>query len=171
MRRIEPAELRIRPFQLLDQEWALLAAGHPTTNLMTVSWGGFGTLWDRPVVTVYVRPVRHTFGLLNDHAEFTLNFLPPQLRPALDLCGSRSGREIDKWRATKLSPASSREVRVPRVAEAILAIECRILATLDIDPRRFIDRTVDEFYPERDYHRAFIGQVVAVWAGDGLTGG
>lgn len=166
MRRVSPGELILRPFHLLDQEWALLVAGTESPNPMTVSWGGFGTLWNHPVVTLYVRPTRFTYGLLNAHSEFTLNILPPAMRPALDLCGSRSGRDTNKWAEARLSPEPSETVAVPRVAGADLALECHTLHTFDLDPARFLDPSLENHYPKKDYHRAYIGQVVAAWASD-----
>ncbi len=166
MRRIEPAELTLRPFHILDAEWALLVGGRERPNPMTVSWGGLGTLWNRPVVTVYVRPTRFTCGLLDAHPEFTLSFLPPAMKAALDLCGSRSGRDTDKWAATGLRAAPSAAVTVPRVAGAVLALEASVRATLDLDPARFLDPTIESQYPRRDYHRVFIGEVVAVWVAE-----
>jgi flavin reductase (DIM6/NTAB) family NADH-FMN oxidoreductase RutF len=167
MKRIPPDSLLLKPFDLLDKEWALLVAGRERPNPMTVSWGGFGTLWNRPMLTVYVRPVRHTFSLLDAEPVFTLNFLPEALRPAMQLCGERSGRDTDKWTATGLHTAPSATIPVPRVAEAHLALECRVVATLDIDPRRFLDRSVQDLYPEKDYHRVFFGEVEAVWSKEG----
>ena len=167
MRRVSPAELSLRPFHLLDQRWALLASGSATPNLMTVSWGGFGTLWNRPVATVYVRPTRHTFGLLAAEPAFTLNFLPDRLRPALDLCGEVSGRTADKWQVSGLTREPSRTIAVPHVGEAELALECRVVATLDLDPKCFLDATIDDLYPRRDYHRAFLGEVLAAWQAEG----
>jgi flavin reductase (DIM6/NTAB) family NADH-FMN oxidoreductase RutF len=161
--RIDPTELSVRPFHLMDREWALLVAGRERPNPMTVSWGGLGTLWGRSVVTVYVRPTRHTWGLLEEHSEFTLNFLPENLRSALELCGSQSGRDVDKWAVAGLESAASAVIGVPRVAGARLAFECRVLATLDFDPARFRDRAIDEIYPQRDFHRLFFGEVVALW--------
>jgi flavin reductase (DIM6/NTAB) family NADH-FMN oxidoreductase RutF len=163
MHRIDPAELTVKPFQLLDKEWALLVGGVDRPNPMTVSWGGLGTLWNRPVVTVYVRPTRHTFGLLNEHPEFTLNFLPAGRRPALELCGSRSGRDLDKWAVAGLSAERSEVVAVPRVAGSRLAFECRVLSTLEVDPAHFLDPTIDKLYADKDYHRVFLGEVVAAW--------
>ncbi|MBI5442328.1 MAG: flavin reductase family protein [Deltaproteobacteria bacterium] len=163
MHRIHPTELTVRPFHLLDREWALLVAGRERPNPMTVSWGGMGTLWGRPVVTVYVRPTRYTWGLLGEHPEFTLNFLPETRRRALELCGSRSGREADKWAAAELEPVPSEVVAIPRVSGARLAFECRVLASLDLDPGRFLDRSLDEMYSEKDFHRVFLGEVVALW--------
>ena len=106
MRRTTPQDLLVRPFTILDQQWALLVAGSEHPNPMTVSWGGLGTLWDRPVATVYVRPTRFTFSLLGAEPFFTLNFLPEPYRAALDLCGSTSGRNTDKWQAAMRWPRS-----------------------------------------------------------------
>ena len=164
MRRIDPKEISLRPFAALDDDWALLASGADKPNLMTVSWGGFGTLWNRPVVTVYVRPTRFSYGLLNGHPEFTLNFMPDSRRDALELCGATSGIDTDKWAAAKLTPLAPESVKVPRVAEAGLSFECRILAAFDFDPARFFDKTILEQYPGKDFHRAFVGQVLAAFA-------
>jgi flavin reductase (DIM6/NTAB) family NADH-FMN oxidoreductase RutF len=153
----------LKPFQILDWQWALLVGGKEKPNPMTVSWGGFGTLWHKPVVTVYVRPTRHTFTLLNEHPEFTLNFLPEKFRPALSLCGEVSGRDVDKWQEAKLTPQPSEVVAVPRVAEAEMSIECRVLAWQDFDPARFVSPEVEKNYPNRDYHRIFWGEVLRLW--------
>lgn len=160
MREIDFRDVHLRPFQALDDDWAVLVAGREKPNPMTVSWGGFGTLWNRPVVTVYVRPTRHTWGLLNAHPEFTLNFLPETLRPALELCGKLSGRDADKWAASKLTREPSLAVGVPRVAQARLSFECKVLSFFDFDPARFADPSIQGLYPQKDFHRAFVGQVL-----------
>jgi flavin reductase (DIM6/NTAB) family NADH-FMN oxidoreductase RutF len=164
VRRTTPQDLLVKPFTILDQQWALLVAGSEHPNPMTVSWGGLGTLWDRPVATVYVRPTRFTFSRLDAEPFFTLNFLPERYRAALDLCGSTSGRDTDKWGATNLSRVPGMNVPVPRVAEAELALECRVLATLDIDPQRFIEPAIQDLYPRKDYHRVFLGEVLTAFA-------
>ncbi len=166
MRAIAPDDLLLRPFTILDADWALLVAGSTRPNPMTVSWGGLGTLWNRPVATVYVRPTRFTFTLLEAEPFFTLNFLSERWRAALDLCGSTSGREKDKWRESGLGQVPGTAVPVPRVAEAELALECRVLATLDLDPARFLDPSLEELYPRKDYHRVFLGEVRSAWAAD-----
>jgi len=163
MQRVAVEDLTIRPFHLLDKEWALLVAGTERPNPMTVSWGGFGTLWNRPVATVYVRPTRFTWGLLNEGPHFTLSFLPDALKPAMELCGRVSGRDTDKWAAAGIAPQTSETIPVPRVAGARLALECRVLATLDLDPGRVLDPAIHALYPRGDWHRVFLGEVLAAW--------
>ncbi len=164
MRRTTARDLLVKPFTILDQQWALLVAGSARPNPMTVSWGGLGTLWNRPVATVYVRPTRFTYSLLGAEPFFTLNFLPERHRAALDLCGSTSGRDTDKWRLAELGRVPGETVPVPRVAEAELALECRVLATLDVDPKRFLEPELEALYPKKDYHRIFLGEVLAAFA-------
>ncbi|MBZ5637922.1 MAG: flavin reductase family protein [Acidobacteriia bacterium] len=171
MKKVDPTSLAVRPFELLDLEWALLVAGRERPNPMTVSWGGLGTLWQRPVVTVYVRPTRHTFSLLDAHPEFTLNFLPESRREAMDVCGTRSGRDLDKWRLAGIEKVPSERVAVPRVEGAELSLECRVLSTVDVDPSRFLDPEIEELYPQHDYHRLFFGEVLAAWAEERFVAG
>jgi len=163
MNKISIESLQLQPFRVLDQDWALLVAGSKHPNPMTVSWGGFGTLWNHPVCTVFVRPTRHTFACLEESAAFTLNFLPDSMRDALDICGERSGRDCDKWKEAGIEPVASENIAVPRVAGAALSFECRLLASVDLDPTRFLDPGIDKQYPGKDYHRVYWGKVLAVW--------
>jgi flavin reductase (DIM6/NTAB) family NADH-FMN oxidoreductase RutF len=163
MLEINPKTLQLRPFHVLDDECALLVGGIDRPNPMTVSWGGFGTVWNRPAVTVYVRPTRHTYSCLQESREFTLNFMPPAQQRALDLCGEFSGRDQDKWQLAGISPEPSERIHVPRVAGARLVFECRVMAWLDLDPKNFVDPSVESLYPGRDYHRAYLGEVLGLW--------
>ncbi len=163
MQKLQLSELEVHPFTVLDNDWALLVAGSDHPNPMTVSWGGMGTLWHKPTVTIYVRPTRHTFKLLNDHPEFTLNFLSKEFKGAMEACGSQSGRDIDKWTETGLTTEPSDVVSVPRVKEAQLVFECRTMAYQDLDPDQFLSKDVNDEYPMKDYHRVYWGQVECAW--------
>ncbi|MGE5787769.1 MAG: flavin reductase family protein [Myxococcales bacterium] len=162
MRKVEPTDLSVRPFHLLDKEWAVLVAGVQRPNPMTVSWGGMGTLWNRPTLTIYVRPTRFTYQLLEVDREFTLNFLGAEGREAMNVCGTVSGKDEDKWKRSGLSQEPSECIRVPRVRGANLVFECRVLAHTDLEPSRFIDKTIEKLYPLSDYHRVYFGEVLLV---------
>lgn len=162
LRPVDPKTLDANFFSLLADRWGLLtAADGAGCNPMTVSWGGAGILWNKPVITVYVRPQRYTRGLMDAEQYFSLSFLPEELHDAAVLCGAKSGRDVDKVKETSLTVMSDREA--PYFAEAELTLICRKLYAQDLDPACFVDKAVDEKnYPTKDYHRMYIGEIVAV---------
>jgi len=154
-----------KPFQLFAKEWLLLTAGRNEPgqfNTMTIAWGGLGVLWSKPVAYVVVRPQRHTFGFLARGYDFTLCALGAEHREALTVCGTRSGRDGDKIQAARLTPVVATRARAPVFAEAKLVIECRQLYFQDLDPKNFLSQDIHAQYPQRDYHRMFVGEVLAV---------
>lgn len=166
MKKIDPKALKENFFSLLDDRWALLTvADGEGCNPMTVSWGGTGILWNEPVATVYVRPQRYTRGLIDREKYFSLSFLPEDRREALRLCGSKSGRDMDKVKACGLTVMG--DLSAPYFAEAELVLVCRKLYEQDFDPACFVDKSLDEKnYPGKDYHRMYIGQIETALAGE-----
>ena len=117
-------ELKLNVFDQFDKKWALLTAGTPDSfNTMTISWGGFGTLWSKPVTTVYVKPVRYTYEFMEKNEFFTVSFFPEQYRKDLALLGSKSGRDGDKLALTSLTPVELEQGTGFREAE--LTVICR----------------------------------------------
>jgi flavin reductase (DIM6/NTAB) family NADH-FMN oxidoreductase RutF len=164
-------ELLVRAHAIWDEGWFLLTAGdfsERSFNTMTVSWGSFGTIWNRPFAQVVVRPTRHTHRFMERYATFTLCAFPEDCRPALELLGSRSGRDGDKIVAAGLTPIASARIPSPGFEEAHLIIECRKIYSDDLRPDRFIDRGIEEHYPLKDYHRFYFGEIVAVQGAPGF---
>ena len=84
-------------FSQFDKKWALLTAGDKENfNTMTVSWGGLGTIWGKPVATVYVRTSRYTHDYMDNNEYFTVSFYPEEYKKVLGVLGSKSGRDMDK---------------------------------------------------------------------------
>ena len=95
--RIDPKELDQNVFSMIGEQWMLVTAGTAERcNTMTASWGGLGVLWGKPVATVYIRPQRYTLEFVEREDCFTLSFFGEEYRKALALCGSKSGRDVDK---------------------------------------------------------------------------
>lgn len=161
-RTIKPATLTARPFALFDQRWPLLTCGdRQSFNTMTVSWGALGTLWSQPVAFAFVRPTRYTWRFAEKSDLFTLSFLPAKYEQLLLYCGTKSGRDVDKVKETGLTPVKDAGGGV-YFAEADLVIACRQIHWWDIDPRHFLDKSIDKNYPRKDYHRAYVGRVTRV---------
>ena len=84
-------------FSKFDKKWALLTAGEiENFNSMTISWGGMGTLWGKPVVTVYERKSRYTHEFIDSSNYFAISFFKEEYKKNLSEIGSKSGRDIDK---------------------------------------------------------------------------
>lgn len=97
--------MQVDPFTRFEKDWALLTAGTADHfNSMTIGWGALGTVWNRDVLTVYVRPDRYTWQFMKDSDTFTVSFFPESCRPALLLMGRLSGRDGDKAAAAGLTP-------------------------------------------------------------------
>jgi flavin reductase (DIM6/NTAB) family NADH-FMN oxidoreductase RutF len=160
-------DLNVRINYLWDDQWLLLTAGDFASrdfNSMTVSWGSLGVMWNRPFAQVVVRPVRHTFNFIERHPTFTLCAFPGEYQDALQLLGSKSGRDGNKIAESGLTPQAATTVAAPGFAEAELVLECRKMYSDDFDPARFLDPTIDRYYPDKDYHRIYFGEIVAIRA-------
>ena len=97
--------MQVDPFTKFEKAWALLTAGtEDHFNSMTIGWGALGTVWNKDVLTVYVRPDRYTWRFLKDSDTFTVSFFPERCRQALTIMGTLSGRDGDKVAAAGLTP-------------------------------------------------------------------
>lgn len=150
--------------KLIGKDWMLLTAGNEECfNTMTASWGGIGVLWYKPIVIIFVRPTRYTYEFLEKEDYFTASFFDEKHRSALHICGAVSGRKVDKMQETGLTPVASEHGNV-YFNEAKMVIECKKIYFGDLNPDNFIDSKVDEFYPHKDYHRMYIGEIVNVFS-------
>lgn len=154
-----PELLTDNPFKLIGKDWMLITAGSPDTyNMMTASWGGLGVLWERKVAFCFIRPNRYTYEFVRKSPLFTLSFFEEKHRKALTFCGSHSGRDRDKVRESGLTPV--KDGGFIYFQEARLVLACRKLYFQDINPEHFLDDTIHKMYPQKDYHRMFVGETV-----------
>jgi len=160
---ISPYEINENTFDLLDNQWMLILAGNKDKhNSMTASWGGFGILWNKPVTFVFIRPQRYTLKFVEQNDFFTLNFFEEKWRTALELCGNKSGRDIDKSTAAGLTITES--VKSIAFQEARMVIECRKLYIDEIKSENFLDKDIIKtHYPENDFHKLFIAEIASVY--------
>lgn len=138
-----------------------------TLNTMTIGWGKIGIEWNRPVFIAYVRETRHTKTMLEENGEFTVNIPYGQVdSQILAYCGTRSGRDTDKFRDLGLTPVDSDIVSVPGIAQLPLTLECRVIYRQKQDLSVLPPEILDRFYPVagehdfRDYHIAYYGEIL-----------
>jgi flavin reductase (DIM6/NTAB) family NADH-FMN oxidoreductase RutF len=153
------------PLKLWETDWLLLASGDFSTgdyNCMTVGWGSIGVMWGRPFIQVVVRPQRYTYQYMEQFPTFTVCAFSKQYRQALNILGTKSGRDGEKISDAGLTPQASAIVASPCFAEAELVFECKKIYWGDFDPNHFIDPGIDRNYPMKDYHRIYYGQILSL---------
>jgi len=162
---VDPKTLAQNVFETIGDQWMLVTAGSvDRCNTMTASWGGLGVLWGKNVATIYIRPQRYTYEFIENSPFFTLSFFGPEYRKALTLCGTKSGREVDKIQACGFTVAGAAG-GAPYFEQADLVLVCKKAYWQDMDPTHFLDDQIDgTHYPKKDYHRIYIGEIVEALA-------
>lgn len=152
----------------------LLNSKHTKFNSMVIGWGGLGTVWGRPTFTVYVREHRYTKAQLDAAGEFTVSIPTDGIIPSIaKICGTQSGRDVDKETAAHLTLEPPEVVHVPGIREYPLTLECRILYSQKQELEKLPKDIREQMYPQdvdgtycmanRDAHTAYIGEIVAAY--------
>ena len=119
-------------------------------NLITIAWAG-NVCSEPPMLSISIRPERYSYEIIQATQEFVVNVPSLRQAKALDWCGMVSGRNVDKFAGTGLTPALALKVRCPIILECSLNIECRVKTSLNLGS-----------------HRMFVAEVVAVQASASL---
>lgn len=160
-REISPYEIKDNVFQAIDKDWMLItAAKDGKANSMTASWGCLGILWHKPIAVCFVRPQRYTYEFCESADTLSLSFFDGEWRDALKLCGTKSGRDTDKYAQTGLAPVF--DGPTPYLAQARLVLICKKLYVDEIKKDSFLDPALLKNYPMDDFHRVYICEITKV---------
>lgn len=155
---IAPEKIKGNAIEMIGYEWMLIAAGtRDDYNMMTAAWGGLGYLWQYPVAFIFVRPQRFTYEFTEKYDRFSLNFFDKKYRKALSYCGVHSGRQVDKASQCGLSVKHSDGLVA--FNEARLILECKKVYYDDLNPDNFYEDQAEKIYPNKDFHRMYIGRI------------
>lgn len=124
-----------------------------TSNLITVAWTGIVNS-EPPMTYVSVKKTRHSHDLIEKNGEFVINLVNHELVKACDFCGVRSGRNLDKWKETGLTPIPASVVSSDMILESPVNLECRVHET--------------HSYPSHDM---FVAEIVSVHVDESLING
>ena len=139
-------------------------------DTMTIGWGTLGIEWGKPIFTVFVRESRYTKALLDKNPEFTINVpLGDCDKNIISVCGTKSGRDIDKFAELALTPEAPEVISVPGIRELPLTLECKVIYRQQQTPQCVLDDHIYTHYEhpcpdiEQDYHTAYYGQIVSAY--------
>lgn len=138
------------------------ADGKP--NAMTIGWGTVGIIWGKPIFVVLVRPSRYTHGLMEQTEDFTVNVPSADLRKAVAFCGSKSGRDCDKFAEQGLTAVPGKKVKSPIIDECVIHYECKVVHKNDVLKDKLADAIVSSAYPAGDFHTIYYGEILSVYA-------
>ena len=146
--------------KLVADEWMLVAAGDKENyNMMTASWGYFGEMWGKDTAITVIRPQRYTKEFLDSSEYFTLSFYGDN-KEIHKVCGSKSGREVNKTKETGLDPVFADNT--VSFEPARIVVICKKIYCQQLQPEFFIDKSNDEKWYDNDYHFAYIGEIEKV---------
>ncbi len=162
-KRLDPKQIPGNIVKMLMDDWMLVTAGNNTKfNMMTASWGGLGTLYDKPVAFCFINPARYTYQLMESGDTYTLSFYTEAYRNALKYCGSSSGKDTDKVKGSGLSPITTPS-GAKSFSEAWLIIECKKLVSQQIQWESVKDEKIREDWSKKQFHKLYIGEILNVW--------
>lgn len=117
-------------------------------NIITIAWAG--TICSNPpMVSISVRPERHSYKMLKETGEFVINLTTKDLVYATDYCGVKSGRDVDKFKEMNLTALPGEKVKAPLIAESPVNLECKVTEVIPLGS-----------------HDMFLAEVVAVHVDD-----
>ena len=139
-------------------------------NTMTIGWGMLGIQWNKPIFIGLVRGCRHTYSMLEANPEFTVNIPLGALdKNIIRICGTKSGRDTDKFRELGLTTEEPEVISVPGIRQVPLTLECKVLYKQQQYPEHLLSKEPLRFYQENpasiqdDYHTAYYGEIVSAY--------
>ena len=143
-------------------------------NSMIIGWGGLGTVWGKPAFTIYVREHRYTKAQLDSVGEFTISVPLDKPIPSIaKICGTLSGRDVDKETEACLTLEDPEIISVPGIKEYPLTLECKVLYSQKQELEELPNDIRKKMYPQdidgtyhsanRDAHTMYIGEIVAAY--------
>lgn len=129
-------------------------------NTMTIGWANIGHVWRKPIMMVAVRLTRHTFSIIETAEDFTVSIPSLNMKKEIMFCGTKSGRDYNKFKGCNLQTSDSQKVITPIIKVPGLHYECNIIYKSAMNPA-YLNKEYDaELYPEKDYHTLYFGEIV-----------
>ena len=172
MEKLNPKEeeklrkISVYPFNNFDYDWGLVTSGTKEKfNSMTIAWGEMGTLWNLPVVQIFIKPTRYTFNFLKENDIFTVSFYDKKYKKKLGIMGVKSGRDSNKVELVGFTPQflenggiTYKEASVTYVLKKIYMQQIK----KDLMPDFVYKKYYNTLYTTEEPHYIIIGKLESV---------
>ena len=167
--KINPWDYAPHILKIINNGILLTTQADGEVDSMVIGWGTMGVQWKKPIFIVFVRQSRHTKTLLDKNPEFTVNVPLGELdKDILRVCGTQSGRDVDKVKELGLTLVPGETVSVPAIKEVPLTIECKVIYKQDQELSALCQESRNRCYKpgtpdETDFHTAYYGEITAAY--------
>ncbi len=165
-KKVSPWEVSGHILDALGKGILLTTAAEGKVNTMTIAWGTMGIQWAKPVFIAFVRQSRYSKELLEKNPEFTVNIPYGDFdKSIISFCGTKSGRDVDKFETLGLIAEPGNTVSVPGIRQLPLTLECKVIYKQDQDRHAITEENTRRYYPQNeqfpqgDYHTAYYGEI------------
>lgn len=130
-------------------------------NTMTIGWANIGYIWSKPILMVAVRKSRYTYELIKSSDDFTVSVpFNNKMKKELKFCGSKSGRDYDKFKKLNLKTINSSNVNPPLINGCNIHYECKIVYKQKMKSENLITSYQNKHYKNNDYHTLYFGEIL-----------
>ncbi len=163
---VAPEDFNKNIFNLVGKDWTVITAGIEP-NSMVASWGGVGIMFNKPVTWNFLRANRYTLEKIRETGTYTMCYFPQQYKGDIMQFGTKSGRNTDKMAQTKLTPMLTPD-GYPAYAEAMIIIECKLIAASTVSKDEFYTEEAKTFLQEgfdeaKDWHKLVYGEITNIY--------
>ena len=120
------------------------------SNIITVAWTGIANT-DPAMVYISVRPNRYSYNIIKETKEFVINLTTEKLVYAVDWCGVKSGKDVDKFKEMHLTKEKCDFVESPMIKESPICIECKVRETKDLGSHTMFLAEVLGIHAQKEY--------------------
>ncbi len=166
---IDPADYREWLSDLMrEEDYTVLTAGNDSLyNSMAASWEALALYFNSPTIMNLIGAKRYTLEFIRKHKTYTLSFLPEQYKDEVFALGSKSGRNSNKMKETKLTHVTTPLGNIA-YQEASVVVECQLFEITTVNPNDFYSeegkKFVEKAYSEaQDYHKLVYGKITKMW--------
>lgn len=160
MKRVDYMEVAEKAVTGIKKGAFLTVKSGEAINTMTIGWATFGFVWKKPIMMVGVRLTRHTFPIIESADDFTVSIPSSDMRNEIAFCGTKSGRDYDKYKECNLHLSDSQKVVTPIIKVPGLHYECKIVYKSAMDPAHLDGECDSSLYPKKDHHTLYFGEIM-----------